>query len=106
MKTQVFKSKEECLEHYLKLQGKTLNFTEDEVKDFLNTTVRTKEEIEAGLPTYAIISRAATWFACSEVYAEVYFPELEEKNVSSIYVLTFKEQKDGTYNGDVPDFLE
>ena len=106
MKTQVFTRKEECVEHYLKLQGKRIDFTEDEVRDFLNTTVRTKEENEAGLPTYAIISRAATWFACSEVYAEVYFPEYEVKGVSSIYVLTFKEQKDGTYKSDVPDFLE
>nr|DAM99228.1 MAG TPA: hypothetical protein [Herelleviridae sp.] len=111
MKTQVFTSKEECVEHYLKLQGKRIDFTEDEVRDFLNTNVSTngtvgkKAEEIAGLPTYAVIRRVVTWSTCPEVYAEVHFPEfIEAKGVSSIYILTFKEQEDGTYKCEVPDF--
>ena len=105
MKTQVFKNKVECVEHYLKLLEKRVDFTAEEVKDFLNTTVRTKEDERAGLPTYATIKRVATWINCPEVYVELFFPEYAElPYMWNVYILTFKEQENGTYLGEVPDF--
>lgn len=111
MKTQVFESKEECVVHYLKLQGKRADFTAEAMRDFLKSTV-SKETADDKLPkdnlllpTFVIIKRVETWSTIPEVYVELFFPEYAAlPYMWNLHILTFKEQEDGTYVGEVPDF--
>lgn len=111
MKTQVFTSKEECVVHYLKLRGKRADFTVEGMKDFLTSTISTetaedklpKDNLQ--LPTFVIIKRVETWVDIPEVYVELFFPEYEAlPYMWNLHILIFKEQEDGTYTGEVPDF--
>lgn len=111
MKTQVFINKEECVVHYLKLQGKRADFTVEGMKDFLTSTTNKetaddklpKDDLQ--LPTFVIIKRVETWITINEVYVELFFPEYAAlPYMWNLHILIFKEQEDGTYAGEVPDF--
>lgn len=110
MKTQVFKSREECVEHYLKLKGKRIDFTVEEMKEFLTSTMgkETAEEKlpkdDLLLPTFVIIEGVYTWYMSPDIAIWLYFPEYAKlPYMWNAHTLDFKEQEDGTCIGEVPD---
>ena len=109
MKTITFKDKESCVNYYTKRKGERINFTTEEIKEFLTFSTKnkiTKEKLaesEGDLPTYAVFDGITTYDFGNMVLVDFYFPEYSTlPYMWNLHYIVFKEQKDGTYKCRVP----
>lgn len=109
MKTITFKNKEECISYYLKRKGERIDFTTEEMKEFLTfstdkETVKEKlPENDKDLPSYIVFCDVTTYDFGNEVSIDFYFPEYATLPYKwNAHYITFEEQKDGMYKCRVP----